>query len=428
MAVKTIKQMNEDARSLLTEAKAIYDKGEDATPEELDAAAAKTADAERISEELTKYADGAAAKVANRIENTLALLNRPDRPAVAGGGGSPESGHDRHAAAVKTAGDTFISDPVIAAWLKQFEGRLADRLGSDGPAVALKALVYSGSTTTGGPFVWSDQRRDLVVPAPFRPFTLLDLIRRLDTTSDTIEYVRITGYTNAAAPVAEATAATGVTGLKPESAMLTAKVTDRVRTIAHWIPATTRVLSDAPQIRSIIDQFLRDGLQEELEDQVIAGNGAGENLPGILNTPGLTAQPYVATGTPLLTTTRKARTAVRVVGRAVPTAYVFHPADWEALDLLQDAENRYYFGGPREMMTPRLWGLTVAESEAMPPGRALCGDMRQCVLWDRMQTAIYVGTINDDFIRNLIRILAEMRAGFGVLRPAAIVDIDLTAA
>jgi hypothetical protein len=34
---------------------------------------------------------------------------------------------------------------------------------------------------------------------------------------------------------------------------------------------------------------------------------------------------------------------------------------------------------------------------------------------------------SDFFIRNLVAILAEMRAAFGVLRPAAFVEIDLTA-
>ena len=43
-----------------------------------------------------------------------------------------------------------------------------------------------------------------------------------------------------------------------------------------------RALSDAAQIRGIIDQELRDDLAEELEDQILNGNGVGENFTGML--------------------------------------------------------------------------------------------------------------------------------------------------
>jgi hypothetical protein len=50
------------------------------------------------------------------------------------------------------------------------------------------------------------------------------------------------------------------------------------------------------------------------------------------------------------------------------------------------------------------------------------------VLWDREQASI---TISDShanfFIRNMVAILAEMRAAFGVIQPNAFVEIDLTA-
>jgi hypothetical protein len=45
-----------------------------------------------------------------------------------------------------------------------------------------------------------------------------------------------------------------------------------------------------------------------------------------------------------------------------------------------------------------------------------------------MRVSISVSNQHSDFfIRNLVAILAEMRAAFGVLRPAAFVETDLTA-
>ncbi len=258
-----------------------------------------------------------------------------------------------------------------------------------------------------------------------RPLTIRDLITTGTTDTDTVEYVRVGTFTNNAAAVAEASATSGSTGEKPESALAMSVVTETVKTIAHWIPATRRALSDASQIRTYIDQFLRHGLEEKLNDQMLVGDGVGENFTGIMNTTGTTTQAW---STNILTTTRKARTAVRVTGRATPTAYVLHPTDWETIDLLQDNEARYYFGGPSVLGTPRLWGLPVVEDEGMTQGYGICADWKLAVLWDRQLTQILVSDSHSDFfIRNMVAILAELRAAFTVLRPAAFVEMDLTA-
>lgn len=299
--------------------------------------------------------------------------------------------------------------------------------------VGYKTLVTGGSDTSGGAFVTNDMRGLQVGQMVLqRPLRLRDVVTNLTTTSDTIEYVRMTSQTNNAAPVAEsaATADPGTmnaaNGVKPESALAWAKVTTPVRTIAHWIPITKRALSDAAQVRSIIDAFLRYGLEEELEDQMIAGDGTGENLEGLSNVSGVQAQAW---DTNLLTTTRKARTKVRLVGRSVANAYLFNPADLESIDLLQDNEARYYFGGPSGLGSAgTLWGLPVIETEAVPAGTGYVGDFRKAVLWDREQSSITVSDSHANFfIRNMVAILAEMRAAFGVIQPNAFVEIDLTA-
>src|SRR5690606_5416089 len=137
---------------------------------------------------------------------------------------------------------------------------------------------------------------------------------------DTIEYVREDTFTNNAAPVAEATATTGTTGLKPESALAYSTQTSPVRTIAHWIPVTNRMLGDAPAIRGIINSRLLMGLNLELEEQMLTGNGSGENLQGIIGVGGINIQGVGSDS--VLDAMLKARTQVRVNGLAQPNAYV----------------------------------------------------------------------------------------------------------
>jgi len=310
------------------------------------------------------------------------------------------------------------------------------------PRRGQKALVTGLSDTSGGAFVQNDALGLQVGLGPFeRPLMLRDLVTAGQTTSDTIEYVRVTGITNAAAPVAEATSSGPQTvsgaalvnavggGYKPESALTTVKVTTPVRTIAHWIPVTKRALSDAAQMMTLIDNFLQYGLEEELEDQMIAGDNTGENLEGLANVSGVQVQ--AASGTDLLATLRKAKTKIRVTGRSVPNGYVMHPNDVERLDLLSDNEKRYYFGGPSGSGMPGnspLWNLPVIESEATPSGTAYVGDWKKSILWDRQQSTITTTDSHGDFfVRNLVAILAEMRAAFGVIQPSAFCKITLPA-
>ena len=44
-------------------------------------------------------------------------------------------------------------------------------------------------------------------------------------------------------------------------------MTESIRTIALWVPATTRVVADAPQLRAYIDEYLDADIQTELEDR-----------------------------------------------------------------------------------------------------------------------------------------------------------------
>lgn len=349
------------------------------------------------------------------------------------------NGQQQNVKSFKSIGEELLSNAEFDAWLKSVTlGGFAPSGAIQSPRIQLdglfgnsvKTLVTGASgwsaptSTSGGALVGID-RKPIVDMSFQRPITVRDLITIGQTNSDVVEFARQTSQTNNAAPTAEATATADGTGQKPESAMAFEAVTASVRTIPHWLPVTTQALADAAQLRTYIDEFLRYGIEEEVEDQIIAGSGVGQNFAGVLNASGTTAQAF---SSDILTTTREARTKVRVTGRARATAYVMHPNDWETIDLLQDNEARYYYGGPAKMGNPTLWGLPVVESEAMTEGFTVCADWRLAILWERMQTVISMSNSHSDFFtRNLVAVLAEFRAAFGLIRPKAFVIADLTA-
>lgn len=386
---------------------------------------------------------------AKSIHNEILALDgdaklRSDLSLLGAGTGDPTPAVD--AGKGKTLGERFVNAPEFKGWLDRVStaGFLSNssRIESS-PAVGfgMKDLITGASETSAGALVQAEWLGLLDGLAQFqRPLTIMDLISRGQTSSDAVEYARVTGFTNNAAPVAEAVTDVAVggnaggsigtvdsveAGVKPKSGLVLEKVATSVKTIAHWLPATKRSLSDAGQVRTLIDLFLRYGLNEELEDQIVTGDGTDENFEGILEVSGTQSQAW---DTNLLVTTRKARTKVRTVGRATPTAFVFNPVDNERIDLLTNSNGDFYFGGPTSNPSAPLWGLPRIESEAVPAGTGVVADWRQAVLWDREAATIAVSDSHADFFtRNLVAILAEMRAAFGVIRPSAFVTIDLTA-
>jgi HK97 family phage major capsid protein len=354
------------------------------------------------------------------------------------GPGDGGKGREKRNGKSRTIGETFVNSPEWQAWLKQVApaGLIPDsRKGLSSPPVEIKGfdllerkdLLTGSDATSAGAFVESD-RTGIYEPLGRYPLLLRSLISVRQTTSDMVEFVRQVTQVTQATPVPEAqvTDATGypeLSGEKPEGAMTFERVSEHVKTIAVWIPATKRALSDAAQLRGLIDDELREDTNEELENQLLNGNGVGENFTGLANTANTLVQAF---DTDILVTTRKAITNLLINGRQIPTAYVFNPQDWETFDLLQDTEGRFRWGGPLSQGPRTLWGIPVGQSFFQGQGTGWLGNWRKMVLWDRMAATISVSDSHADFfIRNMVAILCELRAAMGVIRPSAFVEVDL---
>jgi HK97 family phage major capsid protein len=225
---------------------------------------------------------------------------------------------------ILSPGDQFIQDRTYREL--KMNGHFSSQLAKVQFAVALKdgtslivfgrraALEQKTLVYSGGSDIVDPQRVPGYLEILQREITVMDLIPRVSTESDTVEYVREDTFTNAAAAVAEASATTGTSGRKPESAIVASVQTSPVRTIAHWIPITNRMLADAPAMRGIINGRLMLGLDLTLETQIVTGAGTGENLTGILNTAGINIQGIGTDNT--MDAIFKARTQIRVNGHS----------------------------------------------------------------------------------------------------------------
>jgi len=316
----------------------------------------------------------------------------------------------------KSYGEQLVEAEEFKEWVKS-GGMKSTQSGFVMPVKAITSL--SGSAGAG---VVPDRQPGVVMP-PERRLTIRDLITPGSTESNMIQYVRETGFTNAAATVSE-------TVQKPESTITYALQTSPVVTIAHWIKAAKQILDDFKALRSSIDGRLRYGLRLVEEAQLLKGSGTGNNLNGIYTQ----ATPYSA---PILIANATKIDALRLMllqaelAEYPSTGIVLHPSDWTAIELTKDTTGGYIFANPQSLASPVLWGRPVVATQAMTVDTALVGAFKMgAQLFDREEANVVISTENqDDFIKNMITIRAEERAAMAVYRPEAFVkNTDLPAA
>lgn len=274
----------------------------------------------------------------------------------------------------------------------------------NGPMLAKTTIVTS--TTLARP----DRLPGIYTPAARRLF-IRNLLPQSTTQVGMIEYARENSFTNAAGPQVE-------TFAKSESALAFSLQQSPVRTIAHWIPASKQVLDDSQQLRNHIDARLLYGLALIEEAQILAGDGTGQNLLGLITQ--AAAFTGSVTGDTKLDTVRRAILQIELTNN-VTSGVVIHPTDWAECELLKDTIEDYVFGDPHDSQAPSLWGKPAVVTPAIAAGTFLVGDfIAAAEIFDRQNAVVEVSTEHESFfIRNLVAIRAEERIALVCYRPTA---------
>jgi HK97 family phage major capsid protein len=345
---------------------------------------------------------------------------------------------------IKSIGEMFLESPEFKSLANGRNG--ANMVAPWQAAVSLTGYnvkdVYS-ALPSGTPASFGTIQRDPIVTPPTRTKRVRDLFPTRTTTAAVIEYFRQVGFTSIAAPGVSASsystnnAASAVAersgnafGLKPQSSFQFVGEQAAVRTLAHWEAAHRNVLADEPQLRSIIDNELMYGLRLLEDNQILNGDGTGENLLGVLQTPGIQTYNWSDGATSPVADTkadalRRAAT-LSFLAYYEPTGIVLHPNDWEDIELTKDANGQYLVAVSIAMGgEPRVWRMPIVDTPAMTEGTALVGAFGTgAQLYDREQASIRISEQHSDFfIRNAIVILAEQRLALAVKRPEAFVEV-----
>jgi HK97 family phage major capsid protein len=325
------------------------------------------------------------------------------------------------AAPIESPTRAIIEAPEFVA----MRDRRSDRASVPLSARSILSLERRATITSdvGGddvsPRIAPAQRAPGIAFGPQRTTFIHNLMPQLPATSGSVEYMRETLYNNAAAPQS----AEGAT--KAESSFEFTLLNAPIPTIAHWTKVSRQALSDSAALQQHLDTRLIYGLLVKLEAQIIAGDGTGGGMAGLTHAGNFMAYAGVG-GDTAIDSIRRAIGQLEAIS-FVPDIVILNPDDWTDIDLLKDSQERYLVGTPKAATAMNLWNRLVYPTPAMTAGKFIVASLAQATsFYSREDANLLLSPSDaDNFTKNLITALTELRALAVVNVPAGVVYGDL---
>jgi HK97 family phage major capsid protein len=356
-------------------------------------------------------------RIETRLDQLSADFKRPD--------------FNHQPAHEKSMGEQFVeSEDFKAAKAADFgplrhkDGRM--RMALTNPFAGRKATITTVGLGTGTTGVQMPYRLPGVTGLPMQETRIRDLMGRPlpMTTGNSFDYVRMLTRSNSPSPQVEAAA-------KSESTYTWESKSDTIKTIAHWTNVSRQAIEDVPWLQNMIDGELRYGLLVKEEAEILAGDGTGQHLKGLITNATAYNTGLNVSGDTQLDKLRHAKLQARLVGLGTfaPDGVVLNPTDMAKIELIKDEagganKGRYIIGDPTQGTVVKfVWGLPVVESDSIAAGTFLLGAFSTAAqLIDRLAAMVELSYENaSNFTSNLVTVLCEERLGMAVRRPEAFI-------
>jgi HK97 family phage major capsid protein len=209
-------------------------------------------------------------------------------------------------------------------------------------------------------------------------------------------------------------------GMTAEGALKTQQDFDLVerqavtQKITAFIKVSKEMIQDLPFMQKEINTELMELVALKLDSQILSGDGIGNNLVGIL----ANAVTFSATGFALSIPFANELDVLRVAIQQVESALfqvnyiIMHPTDIAKFDVTKTSTGEYTMPMIYTDLNgvKRYNGIEIISNTGIAVGTFLLGDFTKSNLRIREDMNIQVGSVNDDFTKNLVTILCEARA------------------
>ncbi len=282
-------------------------------------------------------------------------------------------------------------------------------------------LVVPTSGMSQGPF-------DRTVPLLQPPTTFLDLVG-----SVTMDYPSVPYAQEIPVPGGSGPAPTAPGAIKPGVDFAYQDAEANPATIAGWVKINRQTLADVLQLGAIIQNRLMFRTRQALEREVLSGDGSVSDrtgkpgIVGLLETTGIASLDQAADE--MLPDALIDGITTLLVSGAQPNVIAMNPLDRAALLKTKSGGSIEYVANPFLATARTIWDVAFVPAVGVPPGKVIVGDTNVgLTLLIREPAAIRISDQDqDDFSRNRLTVLCELRAALAVWVPAAFCEVNLTA-
>jgi HK97 family phage major capsid protein len=357
----------------------------------------------RITGEVTQFASGTkeslAAQNARLLEVEQQLARRSNSP------GTYESDENPCTA--------LAASPQLRSLLEQ-PGKI--KLQTRSSIRHLAKAITSATVDNSTGFPVAPAQLPGIYGMPARSLRLLEVLPSVPFATNSLEYPSLTDDFSNAADY-QLTEAAQKAETSPEFDLQTTPIV----TIAHWVQASKQILEDVPVLQAWLERLLRYGVLTKVERELVLGTGVGKRLKGLLTA----ATPAVVAATHPVDAIGEAAVALEVAGWQ-PSLTILHPADAFAIVSERTTTGEYVAGGWASPNQSSFWNLQRVTTPSVPVGTAIVMDPSAVLILDREQPTVLVSNQDrDNFIKNLVTLLGEIRLGMAILNPQAIVSVPL---
>lgn len=181
-----------------------------------------------------------------------------------------------------------------------------------------------------------------------------------------------------------------------------------IRKIGDSLPVTEEFGEDAVSAAAELSRFLEINVGTVIDNQIINGDGTGQNLTGLLTSaPDYTPVASGIAGANIKDLVRKMRTAI-VKNRGSkynPDIVVMNSDTFDRYYLAKDLDNNYLF----DPTNGTIAGLTVVEDNNMPDNQLVVGDRRFATIYEKTGVVISEDRVNAQFLSDSKTIKARKR-------------------
>lgn len=180
--------------------------------------------------------------------------------------------------------------------------------------------------------------------------------------------------------------------------------------VAERMRVSLELLNDIAGIVSLIENELRYEVEKHANDATLTGTSSSTDPAGITKLASLYTLTTVDVTTPNnFDAIRAAVAQLRSLNYTGPFTAFVNPIDAANMELSKGTDGHYILPPFTASDGTRIAGVQIVEEAGIPAGFLLIGDMRYYKIYMLEQFTIRWGLDSDDFSKNLMTVIGEMR-------------------